>query len=73
MIPGTCEIKEKQMCKQEGGAMLIVGKVELEIKSTHEYKEIHHMMQGIFYKEDIIVINMYVANNTATKYKGKKY
>ena len=31
----------------------------------------HHMTQGLFYREDIMVINMYVANNTAAKNKGK--
>ena len=43
----------KTMCEQEGGAMLRVGKVELVIKSTREYKEIHHMTQGIFDRENI--------------------
>ena len=31
------------------------------------------MMQDLFYREDTIVINMYVADNTTTKYKDKKY
>lgn len=29
------------------------------------------MMQGLFYREETMVINMYVANNAAAKYKGK--
>lgn len=43
----------KAMGEQEGGAMLRGGKVELEIKSAREYKEIHHMTQGIFDGENI--------------------
>lgn len=73
MTPGKFKSNQTKTSRQEGGTMLITDKVELKAKSMTQQEEVHHIMiQNVGNRNYIIVINMYVANNIATKYKVNK-
>lgn len=73
MTPGKFKSNQTKTSRQEGGTMLITDKVELKAKSMTQQEEVHHMMiQDVGNRNYIIVINMYVANDIATKYKVNK-
>lgn len=73
VTPGRCRSNPTETSRQEGGTGVIPARVALRVTSMNQQEEVRRIMMGDAVDRSYVMVrNTYVANDTATTYKGRQ-